>query len=150
MITLYETVLSSQEKPQNQQDRLVKNMYDITKMEVVSWDFKEVDFSKYFKINELIKYVAKTYQEKHIVSLTSVIDELTYLQALLNITPYINFPQKYMTSLKICLRKGMGITLKENNLIPQEDNRNKIQLLYSITDKYGKEELTIEIEVKKK
>jgi hypothetical protein len=150
MITLYETVLSSQEKPQNQQDRLVKNMYDITKMEVVSWDLKEVDFSKYFKINELIKYVAKIYQEKHIVSLTSVIDELTYLQALLNITPYINFPQKYMTSLKMCLRKGMGITLKENNLIPQEDNRNKIQLLYSITDKYGKEELTIEIEVKKK
>ena len=150
MITLYETVLSSQEKSQPEQDRLVKNMYDITKMDVEAWDLKEVDFSKYFKMSSLIKYVSEIYQEKHIVSLTSTIDELTYLRALLDITPYMNFPQKYMTALKMYLRKGKGISLKENNLIPQEDKLNKTQLLYSITDKYGKEELTIEIEVKKK
>ena len=150
MITLYETVLSAQEKPQNQQDKLVKNMYDITKMEVETWDLKEVDFSKYFKMSSLIKYVAEIYQEKHIVSLTPTIDELTYLRALLDITPYMNFPQKYMTALKMYLRKGKGISLKENNLIPQEDKLNKTQLLYSITDMYGKEELTIEIEVKRK
>lgn len=150
MITLYETVLSSQEKSQPQQDKLVKNMYDITNMEVETWDLKEVDFSKYFKMSGLIKYTAEIYQEKHIVSLTSTIDELTYLRALLDITPYMNFPQKYMTSLKMYLRKGLGISLKENRLIPQEDNHNKTQLVYSITDKYSKELLTISIEVKKK
>lgn len=150
MITLYETVLSSQEKSQPQQDKLVKNMYDITNMEVETWDLKEVDFSKYFKMSGLIKYTAKIYQEKHIVSLTSTIDELTYLRALLDITPYMNFQQKYMTSLKMYLRKGLGISLKENRLIPQEDDHNKTQLVYSITDKYSKELLTISIEVKKK